>query len=83
MIPDFLIPLRNMNYFIGYPCDKEDCALYKSWDAQSLIEMKPKSNPSIVMLCLACRNFKTFDHYKVEPKIEEVKKEDKEDEDKK
>lgn len=77
MIPDFLVPLRKMEYFTGYPCDKEDCALYKSWDEQSVIAMKPKSNPTIVMLCSACRNFKTFDHYKVEPKVEETKKDEK------
>jgi len=84
MIPDFLAPLRKMEYFTGYPCDKEDCALYKSWEEPgSIQELKPRSNPTIVMLCLACRNFKTYDHYKVEPKLEETKEADKEDEDKK
>lgn len=83
MIPDFLAPLRKMDYFKGHPCDKEDCALYMAWDEQSVIEMKPKSNPTIVMLCIACKNFNQFDHYKVEPKVEETKDTDQKDEDKK
>jgi hypothetical protein len=77
IVPDYLSEMRKLEYFMGYPCDKEDCSLYKAWEEQGLINIKPKSNPMIVLLCLSCHHFNKFDHYKVIKQEVKEKKEEK------